>query len=157
MNVLKDWFSQKDVRKILIGAGIVLLALLIFHAGISVGSHRRVSPRNDAGWGFRAPGGFNIRMPRGYISDGHGAVGAIESVASSSVSLKTRDGRMQTVLLTGATTVRNSAGYASSSPLSVGQQIVVLGTPDSDGNIVADLIRVMPGDFPFMPRTPINR
>ncbi len=157
MNALKDLLLKKNIRKILVGIGVLFLAVLIFHAGISVGSHRHVSPRNDASWGFRAPGGFNIRMPRGFISNGHGAVGTIQSVASSSVSLKTRDGRTQTVLLTGATTIKNSAGYASSSPLSVGQQIVVLGTPDSDGNIAADLIRVMPRDFPSMPRTTINQ
>lgn len=148
MEEFKKWVPSEKARRILYGLGILIVASLIFHAGVVTGSYRHSPGRNGPGWGFRGPG-FNVQLPRGFIPNGHGAVGTIQSVASSSVALQTRDGSTQTVLLTGKTIIRNRSDNASSTALTAGQQVVVLGTPNDDGTISADLIRVMPGNFPI--------
>ena len=144
MEEFKKWVLSEKVRWILYGFGVFFVALLIFHAGVVTGSHRHFSDRPGPGFGFRGPG-FNVQMPRGFIYNGHGAVGTIQSVSTSSITLQTRDGTTQTVLLTGKTSIRTASGAASSTALSVGQQVIILGTPNDDGTISADLIRATPG------------
>ena len=145
MSELKDFISSGWGRRVLSGLGVLLIALLIFHAGVSIGSRRHFQGRGGPGFGFRAaPGFFEVRMPRGFIQNGHGTVGTVESVSTSSIMVDTRDGSSQTVLLTDATVIRSGGGDASSTAVSVGQQVIVLGTPNDDGSISANLIRSLP-------------
>lgn len=125
--------------------GIVLVVLLIFHAGFVAGSRHRSYP-GEGGLGFRvhAPGFGEMRLPRGFLPHGHGTVGTIQSISTSSITLQTRDGSSQTVLVSDKTLIRNSDGSASSSALTKGLPVIVLGTPDETGQISAELIRLLP-------------
>lgn len=152
MEQFKKLVPSEKVRRVLYGLGVLLVALLIFHAGVVTGSHRHSPGRGGPGFGFRVPG-FNVQLPRGFIPNGHGSVGTIQSVSTSSITLQTRDGTTQTVLLTGKTSIRTASGAASSTALSVGQQVIILGTPNDDGTISADLIRATPDSV----RNPIKR
>lgn len=122
----------------------LLLATLIFHAGVVVGSHRGQWGRHDADRGFRSPflpGGFE--MPHGFIQNGHGAVGTISALSLPTFTMQTREGTDQTILV-GTSTIIRAMGTSSASSLSVGNKIVVLGEPDAQGRIDAKLIRVLP-------------
>lgn len=143
MDSIRNTVSYKSARIALSVIGVIVLSALIFHAGLSIGSHSRFRDRDDSRYEFQAPGGFSVRMPRGYIQEGHGVVGTVESVATSSLVLKSRDGAEQTVLLTDDTSVRNRFGDASSTAITVGDQAVVIGTPNEDGTVSASVIRVM--------------
>lgn len=119
----------------------VLFALLLFLAGLAVGSHRRFARAEDKRWGFHGPG-FNVRLPHGFIEDGRGVVGTIQSAATSSLTVLARDGSVQTVLIRAETTVRDRSGAASSTALVSGETVTVLGVRNADGTISADLIRI---------------
>lgn len=149
MSDFKNFMSSERGRKTLYALGALFLAILIFHAGVAVGSHRHVRGKSEMehGWGFRGPG-FDVKFPRGFIAGSHGAVGIIVSVGSSSITLRTRDGETQTVLLTNTTVTRSESGDASSTTLSVGQHIIILGSPSDAGALTADLIRILPDTFP---------
>ena len=145
MEKLKQLVPSPRVRVILWCAGAVILASLIFHAGVAVGSHRHL--RSGAGeWGFRGPG-FVLGLPHEFMHPGHGTVGIIEKISTSSLMIATRDGDSDTVLLSGATIVRRDAGDASSTVLQIGEHVIVLGAPthilDSDDAINATFIRVI--------------
>ena len=148
MDKFKELIPSQNIRYLLYGLGALLLVLLIFHAGVVAGSHRRHSERGE--WGFRPPfpGFFDVRLPRGFILDGHGTVGVVQSVGSSSIILQTRDDSTKTVFLSSKTIIRAGFGDASSTALSPGLHIVVLGTPNNDGALFADLIRVMSKNTP---------
>jgi len=143
MEEYKKWVPSEKVRWVLYGLGILFVALLIFHAGVVTGSHRHFPGRAGPGFGFRGPG-FNVQLPRGFISNGHGSVGTIQSISTSSLSLETRDGATQTVLLSDKTSIRTESGATSSTALLVGPKVIILGTPNDDGTISADLIRTTP-------------
>src|SRR5438552_3136508 len=87
---------MKKRRVLYIVLGIVA-ALLIFHAGLAAGSHRHSRDRD--GFNRRPRAGFFSRLPHGFIEEGHGVVGVVQSVATSSLTIATRSGALQTVYI----------------------------------------------------------
>ncbi len=79
---------------------------------------------------------------------GHGAIGKIISVASSSITISTNTGPEQQVILDGNTLIRNLNGIASSSALVAGDMVVIFGEPTDSGSIHARLIRIVPAPAP---------
>ena len=142
--------KKPTTRKVLIGIGVVVVLLLIFHAGMVTGEHRH---SGEHGFGMQRSGGFFIaRMPQGYMQQGHGAVGTVTALGPSSVTITGRDGGAQTILLAPDTQIRALNGDASSSALKVGDHVIVLGAPSESGQITAHLIHVMPADMPLPPQ-----
>jgi hypothetical protein len=148
MKNFEDFISSKKVHWTAGVIGVLILALLIFHTGVVVGSHRDLfsgSPvRPGTDHGFRSPflpGGFEL--PHGFIPNSHGAVGAIMAITLPSVTMQTREGTSQTILISTSTIIRSMSG-ADTKTLSVGNQIIVLGKPDNQGRIDAKLIRILP-------------
>ena len=113
-------------RRVLYGIGGLFIALLIFHAGLVAGSHRHMRGEKH-GW-------------HGFTMEGHGTVGIVQDVASSSIRIQTRDGLSQIVRLTPTTQVR--ADDASSTIPASGQYVTVLGVPNDDGTLSATLIHI---------------
>jgi hypothetical protein len=145
MNNIKEFIYSQNGRRVLYIIGAFLLSALIFHAGLVIGSHRNFRGNAGRNWGFKAPG-FYVQFPRGFIQNGHGTVGTIQSVATSSVIIQKRDEAVQMIMITDKTTIRYQSKNASSTALAIGQQIVALGTPNDDGSMIASLIRVVPDD-----------
>lgn len=142
MKEFENIISSKKVRLIAGIIGVLILALLIFHAGVVFGSHRNSfggpSGRPGMDRGFRPPflpGGF--KLPHGFIQNDHGAVGAITAITLPTFTMETRDGTSRTILTSTSTMIRGMGA------LSVGNKIVVLGEPDSQGRIRAKLIRIV--------------
>ena len=153
MAAFEDYLFKKNTKWILWGLGALVLAALIFHAGVVAGLHDRgISSRNfDKSW-FDAQlpfGGGVLALPQGFISGGHGAVGTIASVALPAITVTTRDGVTLTVNVDSDTQIVGATPQGTSSPasLSVGDTIVVLGDPDdisTSGAVDARLIRIVP-------------
>lgn len=124
--------------------GFFLVALLIFHAGVAVGARRHPPGRMGSPGAHVRGAGFDIPVPRGFIPEGHGTVGSIESIDSDADSLvvRLRDGSLRTVHMGNSPLIRTETGDASSTALKTGQFVVILGVPDDDGAISARLIRV---------------
>jgi hypothetical protein len=142
MATLEDYFFTKNTRYALWGAGAVIIALLIFHAGVVVGSHQRIHGRlvlQDTG----APGDF---IPsETYVESGHGAVGTVESVTLPTFMLQARDGTMQKIYVSSSTII--TGGAHNTSALIGGQTVIVIGDPDDtddQGYLEARIIHVLP-------------
>jgi hypothetical protein len=146
----KEKLSSPRVQLALYIVGAVCIAVLIFHAGFIAGSHNRFpSPQGQVpGWNFKAPGFGDIHFPQSFMMQGHGLVGTIQDISTSSITIQTREGDTRTIALTKKTQFRNLDGSASSTALSAGSSIMVLGVPDENGQISADVIRIVPSDFP---------
>ena len=89
------------------------------------------------------------------LSTGHGAVGKITQIEGTTLTLQTRNGVTQTILTDGQT--RFDRGGIKITKLNlrdlkVGDQIIVIGTPNAQGQIKAKLIRVLP--MPTLTPTP---
>lgn len=149
MKNLETIISNRKVRITLSIVGVIILALLVFHAGVVVGSHRGLPSRDNANRGamnrgFRSsflPNGFEL--PHGSMQNGHGAVGTITTVALPELTIDTREGVSTSILVSTSTLIRNMSAQ-NDTRFSVGDKIIVLGEADSQGRITAKIINVFP-------------
>ncbi len=116
------------------GLATFVIALLIFHAGFVAGS-RRFEPAG------RGPHEFGLQFPHGFVAGGHGAVGTIDNWVPPTLTLTTRGGDKETVLV--GTTTRIEPPGATSTLLVPGARVIIIGTPDTDG-LQANVIRMLP-------------
>lgn len=142
LNNIKDFFTTKPIRVSAIILGTLLLASLIFHAGVVVGERRaiegpRFNPFRD-GQVVHPPfmPGFRVMLPHGFLSDGHGAVGVVQDVTGDMISILDPDDQQRLIRVSSTTSIRGDAP-------SPGARVMVLGRPDEDGSIQADIIRVI--------------
>ncbi len=144
MNKVKKMISSGKVRVIASIVGALVLALLIFHAGIVVGSRHDLFERHNTKHDFSFPffpNGF--MMPYyGFIPNNHGSVGTITAVTLPTLSLRTRAGTNKIVLISSSTIIRGENDTGTSS-LIAGDKIIVLGEPDRQNRIDAHFIHVL--------------
>lgn len=132
-------------RNILVGlaAGVViaLIILLVFFAGVLIGrvqQHRGFWPF----WEQRHI--YRDFIPRKL--DGHGTIGAIDSLGTNTLVVKDRTGALKTVLVDNETGIRRGRTPIEFSDLKVEEQVVILGEPqEEEGVIKAKIIRTLFG------------
>ncbi len=144
----KEFTQSKNFSRIISTIGALLVALIIFQAGIFVGYRVAAFSIN---WDNAHNG--NARDPRSIFApfdrdaddmNPHGAIGEIISVHLPSVMIKGSSGNESIILISSTTSIRNMRNQASTSDLKIGADIVTVGTPDEQGQVHAALIRIMP-------------
>lgn len=155
MKEIRDMFhSSKKVRMTLIILAALIVVLVIFRAGVSVGYHKATfSSKLGENYYYRAfgreggPQPFNTRLnelDRNDLTSGHGAAGKIVKISLPTFVVSSPDNIEKVVLISGATEIRRFRDMASSSDLKVDQGVIVLGAPNAEGQIEAHLIRLIP-------------
>lgn len=150
MNI-KEYIQSQSFKGILIGIFIAIIALVIFQSGVAIGE-RKASFAHRFGDNFER----NFRDPRGgafmqrglpggaNMPGGHGAVGEIVSINLPLVVVAGPDNLEKTVVITDTTEIREFRDTLKSDQLSIGDFIIVLGTPNDQGQVDAKLIRLAP-------------
>lgn len=80
-------------------------------------------------------------------SSGHGAIGKIVQIEGTTLTLQTREGATQTILIETKTRIERGAlkpTKLTARDLKVGDHIIVVGAPNAQRQIRANLIRVLP-------------
>ena len=145
MEEIKKQLQSKTFKKILCVVGSIILALVIFQAGIFVGFHK-ASFSNTLGDNYHQA--FGAR-PFGMTGDSeypvaHGAVGKIIKVTLPTLLILGPDNIEKVIVIKDETLIREFREAIKPTDLKVGDQIVVIGSPDSSSNIDAELIRRVP-------------
>lgn len=138
---LRNAFAIPAVRVATSIAGGLILAALIFDAGVDVGArhHGRPGPGHEP---FMA---FGIPLPRAYMNHGHGTVGEVRSVGTSTVTIASPDGDQDLVWITDGTVIETPRGPGSMGSLATGTKVIIIGSPnESREHMSAILIRVLP-------------
>ncbi len=158
-------FQSKAFKGLLIGIGIFILILTTLKIGIVVGLNKANFAR---GWSenyhrnFGGPrGGFFQPFDDRELIDGHGVFGKIIKIDGSALIIKGKDNVEKVVVTDDGTSINRLRESIKVSDLKVDDYIVVIGEPDSSGQINAKLIRFMPapppGETSFMPPNPPYR
>jgi hypothetical protein len=120
--------NKKDIYKIGIA---VVVAFAVFQAGVFVGLHQA-----------RFMNHFGDNYMKN-IPGGHGAIGKVISVASS--TLVVSDANVEKIVtITPETKIAKHRDTATTTDIKVGDMIVVIGEPDESGKVNARFIRLMP-------------
>jgi hypothetical protein len=144
--------TKKDILKwILIGLGVFIIAALIFKAGMFVGamkanfSFRWAEQYHKNFAGPRAGFFGDWRMPPfGDFIEGHGTFGEIIKIEGNNLVVKGRENIEKIVLVNEKTVIKSGFKDIKISDLKVGDMIVIIGSPNEQGQIEAKLIRVFP-------------
>lgn len=170
--IIDNKVNNSKKFKIVIGiVGSVIVALVIFACGVAVGLHKaRFSyqwgqnyERNFMGSGRDFSHNTMSRGERGLeggimgffrdideknFRNAHGVAGTIISIADNNLIIKDRDNKENTVAISDKTIIKHNMDDLKITDLKAGDQLVVMGNPNDQGVVSADLIRV----FDNMPR-----
>lgn len=145
--------KNNNMRIAAIVVGSVILALVIFAAGVSVGIHKaRFSNKFAENYerNFMGHKGGFMGGPEKYIRgmegrdfrNAHGIAGIVISIADNNIVIKDRDNRENTITVSDKTIIKRGRDSIKITDLKNDDGIVVMGKPGDNGVINADLIRV---------------
>ena len=150
-------FENRDVLKwIIIGLVSFTALVLVFGAGVKVGA---LKARYSYRWAenyhknFAGPrGGFFDNFRRGFDDDdfieAHGVFGSVIKIDTSTSSgqatliVKGKDNVEKTILIFDKTTISNRRDVIKFDGLKIDDQVVIIGSPNEQGQIEAKFIRV---------------
>jgi len=141
---IKKIFESKVSFRILFGIGIAIVALLIFSLGVIVGFHKASyghawEENYERNFGFM-PG----RLPLDNFPNASGAIGKIIKITLPTIIVEDRNNTEKVILIKDDTQIQEMREQITINDLRIDDFVVVIGTPNAQGQIEAKLIRVMP-------------
>lgn len=141
-------FQSKIFKIVLWGIGAVAVLLLVFKAGTLVGFKKaEFSYRMGEKYyrSFAGPReGFPENMRGRDFPTGHGTLGEIIKISSSTLVIKDIDGTEKEILISDKTSFRSFREEIRIGDLKLNDRIAVIGSPNEAGQIEAGLIRIIP-------------
>jgi hypothetical protein len=147
---------MKQSTKVLIGVVVLVVVALIAWLLLANKVVDQMLGLGQAPVATTSPSTMGTSTPGGHFGGMRGgfAMGSIAVLNDNGFTLSLQDGTTKTVTLSATTTIQNYTS-ASSTPttittdqLSVGEQVLVIGSANADGSITARTVRT--GTFPAM-------
>lgn len=140
---LKTFYKSKKVKYALWALVSLAILLFVFQAGMVVGLERaefssHLGDNYSQIFDDGNPGQMMTTDPLGY-----GTFGIVLNVSGGNVSVATSDNLEKIVKITSDTLIRRARDQATTTDLKAGDAIVVVGTPNPQGQIEARLIRIV--------------
>ncbi len=145
---------SKMLRWALYFIGGIALILVVFQLGMFVGFRKA---RFSFRWAdsyhrtFGGPrGGWWQDFTGDDLINGHGVAGQVIKIDGNSLVIKGKEAVERIVVVSASTTIRGGRDTMSASDIKVDTKVVVIGTPQTDGSIMAKLIRVFDSNLPMI-------
>jgi hypothetical protein len=146
----KKIFESKTFKIVISVLGLLVLILFAFRTGISVG-HKKATFRCDWGRNYEAnfgparPGPEMRDLFMDPMSNAHGTIGKIIKIdLPSIVVLDEKENTEKIVLIDELTEIRKARDPSKQEELKIDERVVVIGEPNSLGQIEARFIRLFP-------------
>jgi len=147
---MNELIKNKVFQVVVASLGVLLIFLLGLSIGLNVGKHER-GFAND--WSdnyhknFAGPrGGFMQEMMKDQeIINANGVFGQIIKIEGNNVVVKGNKDIEKVIVVGEKTIIKRGPETVSLSDLKVSDNVVVVGEPNTAGQIEAKLVRVMPG------------
>lgn len=150
MSSMDNFLQSKTFKEItVVVAGLVVLAL-VFGVGVFVGAKKaefsfRWADEYHRNFGGPQGGFFNDFMGMGgQFTAPNGVFGQIVKINDESLTVKDKDNVEKIILVNDKTPITYQRQNMKLSELKVGDSVVIIGEPNSNGQIKAGLIRVIP-------------
>ncbi len=156
---IKNILQSKKFKKIICALCIIIGILVVFQAGMMVGYHKAGSSYRFGENYYREFEGHHpkmIGMPGENFPDAHGAIGKIVSITLPTIVIADPNNIEKVVLLKDETLIRHFRETINAANLKADDFIVVIGTPNEQGEIEAKLIRLLPPPPPGFPQNEVN-
>lgn len=155
----KSNFESVKVLKwiIFVLLGLILL-FVFFRLGYEVGRRKAAF---SCGWGknyhqlFGGPRrGFDHNFDRDEFLDANGTAGAVIKIEGDSLIIKGQNNVEKSVVVSNSTVIRRQLDNLKLSDIKVDDNVVVIGSASSSGQIEAKLIRIFPTPPLALPAKP---
>lgn len=148
MEQVKVFFKNTKTKKVITILGYIVVALLIFQAGMITGFRKASFSFKMGEQYFRQMSGkpndrFMGINPENF-GNSHGATGKIVSTKLPSIVITDKDGVEKTILISTSTSIKEAKNTIKDTDLQVDEFVTVIGNPNNNAEIEAKLIRVMP-------------
>lgn len=141
----KNFFHSITLKFFLGIIALIVLLLGIFSLGEHIGFHKASFAFQNSNNFYRtfgpSPGG---PLQPSDFSDDHGAVGKIISITLPTMTIEDKDNTEKIIVLSNQTIIKQFRNTLNASDLAVGDYVIVIGQPNSQSQIVAVLVRVLP-------------
>ena len=146
---IKKVVESKKFKIALSVFGGLIIAMLIFQAGIFVGFHRAIFGRDwdknySSNFGGMRPGPSMIGGMYDRLPNAHGAIGRIIKADLPTIIVLDKDETEKVVLVNDDTIIRSLDGSNNTASLKIDSYVVVIGSPNESGQIEAKFIRITP-------------
>ena len=153
-----NFFESKTFGIILLSVAGVVVLVFVFGLGVFVGSKRADFSFKWAEayhQNFGGPTGGFLGDPKAQeFTSANGVFGQIIKIDNQTLTINGKDNVEKVILIDSKTTIRFQKQNEKLSELKTGENIVVVGDPTSNGEIQAELIRIMPPmQAPANPKT----
>ncbi len=155
-NKIKKILESKTFLTIICTLGVLAVLFLVFQAGRQAG-FRKASFGRDWGKNYEMNFGSPQRGPKmmgeqfgdfNNLPNAHGAIGKIIKITLPTlIVLDEKDNTEKVVLVSEKTEIRMMKDAVKKEDLKIDDHIVVIGVPNSSGQIEARLIRFLPVPF----------
>lgn len=161
----KDIFQSKPFRIIILSIAGIIILVFVFGLGVFVGDKRaefsfRWADEYHRNFGGPQNGFFGDFMGmQNEFTNANGSFGQIIKIEPSSgstqasITVKGADNTEKIVLVTDKTAIIYQRKNIKFSDLQLNESVVVVGNPNSNGQIAAGLIRVMPAMPALVPQS----
>jgi uncharacterized membrane protein len=151
---MSNFLESKIVRAILWILGGLIILVVVFGLGITVGYDRAGFAsgfdqnyyRNFYG---APPGGAMGSVAPPMQVAIHGVVGTVIDLGTSTISVKNQQNNEQSVAISSGTDIRSGDSNTTIGNVAIGDQIAVIGEPNSEGQIDARFIRILSASSPI--------
>ncbi len=145
---LNDFLQSKRYSRLLASLGILLVALIVFAAGIIVGYRKAEFSYRWSNNYYRNFGGpsspFGLSDADDNALSPHGAFGTVIGVNLPSFAVRGPDEAEKIVIIGPQTVIRSMRNPATTSDIRTGQSVIIIGEPDEQGQIDASFVRIVP-------------
>lgn len=145
---IKEYLKSSNFKGILVGLCLAIVILIIFETGVAFGYHR-ANFRNHFGDNFNKnfvepqfrefPN--NMMKPSSFSFN---CIGPILAINGEKIIVSDQDKLEKTVIINKETRIREFQSEIKPADLRVGDQIIIIGQPNSKAEIEARLIRRLP-------------
>lgn len=140
--------KNDPLKPILIGIIIVVCAIIIFRAGMFVGYHKAAFSYRLGDNYYRTFENGKHSMMQDFsdnrLETSNGAVGKIIKINLPEIVVATPNNTEKTILVTDDTLIRRFREATSTQALTIDNFVVVIGSPNPNGQIVAKVVRIVP-------------
>jgi hypothetical protein len=144
---MSNFLESKKVKVVLLILGSLIVLLLVFGLGITIGYDRANFTSNFDQNYYR---NFNAGMPGGPMGstmtpvpvNEHGIFGTVIDVSTSTISVKDQSNNEHSIEVSSGTIIREMNDMILVTDIKIGDQLVVIGEPNPQGQVYARFIRV---------------
>ena len=147
---VKSLLESKKTERLMTVILIIACVIIVFHTGEEFGYKKEQLMDNVSNGYYKTLGPGDVRRtgPFGYLFDDqtgtHGVSGKVISVTADKILVEDNEGIEKTVLVDSNTTIKKQRATISESDIKPDDFMIVIGSPTTDGQVDAKIIRILP-------------